>query len=707
VTAITEDREGDIWVSTDGGGIDRLRPRLFRLYDKKSGLPEDASNAASVDQWGDVWLANRGGGVVRVRGGAVSVLQPHDGPLKLRAYSVCPDDEGYLWVSEDRLYRFPSANPDQVQVLSNGLAGNFTGIHVLFKSREGDIWIGADPHLLACFRGGRPENYVLQEKFPGQRPRSLAEDPSGRIWIGTEDRQLIQMADGKFTSFTRKDGLPDAPIRSLYADKDGAIWIGTVGGGMVLRRNGKFTLIAAADGLPDDNIAEVMEDDAGRMWCGSRSGIFQSAKRDLLDFADGKTGRVQGITLGKNEGITALSCYGTSQPMACKTPDGQLWFVTRQGVLALDSRAIKPNLFPPPIFIDEILANDRPLKITEPLEVPPRCDKIEFRFSALSFVAPGKVRLRYKLDGVDAGWVEIINQRSAVYSALPPGRYGLHVTACNNDGLWNETGTYLWFRVRPAWWQSWWFQSSLLILCITAAALGIRYWSQRSLKRQLEILERQQALEKERTRIARDLHDDLGATVTQVGLMLEELREASLSAEGVKHQSAAISGRVLNLARDLDAVVWSVNPRNDSLAELFAYLSQSFLECFQRTSIRPRLEVMEVVPDSSLAPEVRHHLFLIVKEAINNVIKHSQATQVTLSLGVVENALDIRMADNGQGFSTGAISQSKRHGLANMRARVQQLAGKLEISSHAGQGVSIHISIPSWQAMRVEQHHTE
>jgi signal transduction histidine kinase len=212
----------------------------------------------------------------------------------------------------------------------------------------------------------------------------------------------------------------------------------------------------------------------------------------------------------------------------------------------------------------------------------------------------------------------------------------------------------------------------------------------------LEKLERQQALENERVRIARDLHDDPGATVTQVGLMLEELRAAPATVAEIKQQSAAISGRVLNLARDLDAVVWSVNPGNDSMGEMFAYLSQFFLECFRRTAIRPRLEVMEGVPDFALAPELRHQLFLAVKEAMNNVIKHSHATEVTLSLRMADRVLEIRIADDGRGFAPEAAARSRRHGLHNLRARIEQLGGRLEVASEPGRGTAVRILIPSW-----------
>ncbi len=704
ITHITEDDEGDIWVATSGGGINRLRPKLFQLYNTKTGLPEDVSDALCADKRGDVWLANRSSGPIRISDGKVFIPKL-PGPHNYRAYTLCADDQGFLWGSEGGLYRFPCDNPDKIQSVSNSITGNIIGVHVLFKSRNGDIWVGADLNLLGCFSGGLLENYIAEKSFPGQRARSIAEDSAGRIWIGTEEGRLYQFADGKFITFTEQNGLPNAPIRSLCADADGSLWIGTIGGGLVLWRNGKFTIISIADGLPDDNIAEMAEDDAGRLWCGTRGGIFHVGRSELLAFADGKIPKVTGITFGRSEGLAEISCLGSCQPMTCNTPDGRLWFATQQGALTLDAAALKSNSRPPPVFIDGLFVNDRPLEIADPLRVPPLCNKIEFRFSVLSYAAPEKVHIRYKLDDVDSDWVEIVNQRAAVYSALRPGKYRLQLKACNDDGVWNEIGTSLSFVVLPTWWQSWWFKGSVLVFLVTISVVTIRYLAQRRLKFNLERLEHQQSLAKERTRIARDLHDDLGATVTQVGLMLEELRTTPSIADGIKAQSAAISGRVLNLARDLDAVVWSVNPSNDSLGELFAYLSQSFLECFRRTTIRPRLEVMEAGLDSALAPDVRHHLFLVVKEAMNNVIKHSQATEAILSLKVVENVLEIGIADNGRGFSPDAIARSKRQGLPNMRARIEQLGGKFIITSKLEQGTSLRILIPSWKDLRAGQHH--
>ena len=544
ISSIIEDQEGSIWAATTGGGINRLRPKPFRLYDAKSGLPEDVSDSVCVDDQGDVWLANRRSGVVQIRHGEVNALRLQSGARRLGAYAVCPDNRGGLWVSESALglYRFQRDPPNQIEWLNLG------EVHALFKRRNGDLWVGAEANVLGHFPQGQTNQFLPVPGFPGRSTRCIAEDSAGRIWVGVESGELFELAEGHLTVFGVAAGLPKAPLRALYADADGSLWIGTIGGGLVLRRNGHFTRISAANGLPDDEVSEILEDDSGRLWCGSRAGIFHVAKSDLLAFADGRSSKVNGVTFGRSEGLSGISCLGTCQPAAWKAKTGQLWFTTQQGALALDASALKPNRRAPPVFIDELLVNDQPfaqpLRATGVLGIPPICRKLEFRFAALSFAAPEKVHLRYRLDPIDSQWLELVGQRAAIYAGLPPGHYRMRVTACNNDGVWNETGATLAFEVLPAWWQSWGFKAAELFFFTATLALGVRYWSRRRLKLKLERLEHQQAMGRERTRIARDLHDDLGASLTQVGLMVEELKEAPRLTDELKNKSAALSSRV-------------------------------------------------------------------------------------------------------------------------------------------------------------------
>jgi signal transduction histidine kinase len=502
--------------------------------------------------------------------------------------------------------------------------------------------------------------------------------------------------------------LNDAPIRALYVDANNSLWIGTAGGGLFLWRNNRLVHFRREDGLPDDVISQITEDDSGRLWFGSRRGIFWIRKDHLMEFADGKTASFRGVILGKSEGLSGVYCLGACQPMAWKARNGELWFATQQGLLALNPEAMKPNAVPPPVYIDELLVNERPMQIGGAATVPPLPKKIEFRFTALSFAGPEKVRLRYRLDGVDSDWIESAGPRSATYGRLPPGDYRMRVTAANNDGVWNTIGAQLALTIVPAWWQTWTFRAAMVVLFSGVLAFSVRHWSQRRLRLKLERLEQQQALEKERARIARDLHDDLGASLTQIGLAAEMGRRESLTLDEVKQQSAQLASRVRSLARELDAIVWTVNPRNDSLDKLASYLCQFSQEFCRGSSMRCRLDVAENIPPLPVTPEVRHDLYLVTKEALNNAIKHSGATEVWLRVRVVNGSFEIKIEDNGSGFTPEAMVNSDRNGLRNMRSRIEELGGEFQIRSAMGAGTTVELRIPvSSKTRRTGNHSIE
>lgn len=690
IRSLEEDHEGSLWVATEGGGVNRLWPQIFQIFDSKSGLRDDVSDAVCGDSEGDIWLGNRNGGLAQVRNGGVTLVPLLDGRLRLNVNSVCADDRGQLWIGAGiGLYRCPRDTPTRIQRLEPRIPR----VHVLFKERSGDIWVGADPDVLGRFRGDQFERFTEAQGFSGSKVRAIAEDATGGVWVGTADGLLFRMADGKFTRFTAEQGLLKAPMQALLVDKDGLVWVGTAGG-LLLWRNDRFLHIGPADGLTDDVIYQLLEDDFGRLWFGSRRGIFHALKRDLLDFAEGRSARVNSVTFGKSEGLPGVYCFGSCQPMAWKSGNGWLWFATKQGVLALNPAGLKHNAQPPPVFVEDCLVNDHPLAMTNGIQIPPGRQRVEFRFAALSYAAPDKVRLRYRLEGFDADWTEAGAQRAAQYPGLPPGHYNLRVIACNNDGVWNERGAMLAFVVLPAWWQTWWFQAVVLLLFTGAVALCARYWSHRRLKLKLQRLEQEHALEKERTRIARDLHDSLGASLTQIGLLADMARRNSAPADELRAQSAQIAARTRDLARELDAVVWTVNPGNDTLGNLVTYLCQVSQELFRLLPVRCRLDVAEDIPNHPLTPEERHALFLVAKEAMNNVVKHSGATEVWMRMGVREGAFTLAVEDNGQGFAVEAQEASKRNGLRNMHARMAEFGGRFEIHSEAGKGTTVRLTFP-------------
>jgi ligand-binding sensor domain-containing protein/signal transduction histidine kinase len=688
INSVMEDHERNLWVTTDGGGINRLRPKAFQVYDSKAGLPEELSDTVSVDREGVVWVSNRSGGMARIKDGLVDMVLPL-ADLRSNVNIVCADDQNAIWVAAHGLFRYQPSPASLTSMLDPALR-----VRALFKDREGRIWAGGDRGLLGFFKGEQFTAISPADGYSGQRVRCITQDREGCIWVGTEEGGIYREKDGKFQTFTQQDGLPQFSCRTIYADAEGGVWIASIRAGLLLYRNGKFLQVTQNEGLLSNEILQLLEDDRGRLWCGSTRGIFHVSKQELVNCALGKIDHVNAVMFGQSEGLEGGYCLDNFQPLACKSPDGRLWFTTQRGVVAVNPAILKNNQYPPRVDITEVLVQDRPVPLGGPIRVPPGRKKLEFRFAGLSYAAPEKVRIRHQLEGVDSDWIESGPKRNAIYAGLEPGDYRLLMSACNNDGIWNAKGAVIAFTVLPAWWQTLWFRVLLAVFTGAMVVSSARYWSHRRLRLIEERLAQHQALERERERIARDLHDDVGASIAQLGLVLEEMKGQSDLPEPVKKQSGQISSRVRTLARDLDAVVWTVNPRNDSLPELVSYLSQFFLEFFQRTAVRPRLDVGESISDHLLYPDVRHHLFLTAKEAMNNALKHADATEATLSMTTKDGWFELTLADNGRGFSPDQAASSRRNGLRNMQSRIQEIGGEYQMTTTPGRGTMVRLRIP-------------
>jgi signal transduction histidine kinase len=322
--------------------------------------------------------------------------------------------------------------------------------------------------------------------------------------------------------------------------------------------------------------------------------------------------------------------------------------------------------------------------------------KLEFRYTAPTFTSPEKVRFRHRLDGLDTDWTELNEQRVITYSQLPPGRYALRVVATNRDLLWTSDEATLAFEVMPEWWQTWWARSAGGLLGALLLGVGVRFWSQRHLREQVAELEARRRLETERARIARDLHDSLGASLTQAGMLADEICEDCHTADEMREYSAELASRVRVIARDLDAAVWAVSPKNDTLASLSAYLSQFALEFFRHTPTRCRVQIADDIPRVPLSPEVRHHLFLTAREAMNNVLKHAHAGEVHLSATAGDGMFELLIADDGDGFDPRASHEAGRNGLRNMETRIREIGGVFEIkTSSEGTVIRIALAIPA------------
>ncbi len=318
---------------------------------------------------------------------------------------------------------------------------------------------------------------------------------------------------------------------------------------------------------------------------------------------------------------------------------------------------------------------------------------MRFEFTALSFVAPDNVQFRYQLEGLDKHWVEAGTRRFANYTHVPPGRYRFKVIARNNDGIWNSVGDALAVTFEPYFWETLWFKLAIILGSFAGLCGAVVLVLRRRHRLVVERLEHQRALESERTRIARDLHDDLGVGLTEIGLLGDLVGASSQLPQTGREQLQEITGRARSLAASLDEIVWAINPVNgtsQSVAEYFFEYAQRLLG---KAGIRCRLELTEPMPDGNLGAEDRHEVFHAFKEALNNIIRHSNATEVRVKLSAVNGDLCICVADNGKGFVEPG-GEGSRDGLVGMHERLRHLGGRCEINGASGDGTTVTFTIP-------------
>jgi len=530
------------------------------------------------------------------------------------------------------------------------------------------------------------------------------------MWFGTDGSGLIRWQNERWTRFTSHDGLGSDFVWSLLAVPTGALWIGTSGGGLTRFKDGKLATCTTQQGLLNDVICHINDDGRGNFWFGSHHGVFRVSQAELNQFADGALKRIQCVPYGRSDGLPTLECVGGFQPAGCKTRDGRLWFPTVKGLAVVDPGDVTASAVVPPVFIEEVIVDGQPVKMPESeyltpaaarppvpptrLRIGPGHRRCDFHYTGLSFSAPEGVRFRTRLEGLDHEWTEAGEARVASFNLLQPGNYTFEVRACNRDGVWNQTGASFAFTVRPFFWQTGWFL--WLSFAGFAAGVGGAAWSfaLRRGQRRIERLERLNTLERERSRIARDIHDDLGANLTRIAWLGELANADKAIPEKVEIHASKISGYARQMVRSLDEIVWAVNPGNDTLQSLAEYLTFHAHEYFAPTSVNCRLEIPPDLPPISLPSETRHDLFIAVKEALHNVLKHSAASQAGIYLSVADAVLTLVVEDNGRGFDPAALPPGRPgHGLENLRQRIQGLGGQFQCDSAPGRGARLTFTL--------------
>ena len=708
VLALAEDRNGNLWLGMGGGGAIKLARSGITAFEEADGLAFPRTI-----------LRNRSGELLVAAGPLAprSHINRFDGErfrqIQLNlpngvVYSwgsnqlVLEDREGEWWVATIQgIYRFPRVNsfeslararPKAVYTTRDGLAANV--ILRLFEDSRGDVWIGSvgqgkGPDGLSRWERSTEtfHHYTASDGLPlfdDSYPMSFSEDRRGAVWIGFGFSSslgvsggLVRARNNVFKHFTSADGIPEGGIFNLFVDSQGRLWVPTTRGGVCRIDDPEAEQLTAisyttADGLSSNDVRCVTEDRWGRIYFGTARGI---------DRLDPDTGYIKHYT-------TADGVLVGLSGAAMADRDGALWFSFGSGVIRLIPEPEREPLAPPVLITGLRIAGDaQPISALgeveiAPVEMPPDRNQLQIDFVALGF-SPGEgLRYQYMLEGTTQDWSPPSEQRTVNFANLAPGRYRFLVRAVNADGVMSDVAASFAFRVLPPFWQRWWFVTIMCALVGLAAYALYRY-------RVARLLE----LERVRTRIATDLHDDIGSSLSQIAIMSEVIQQqADTSDHRISRPLSVIAGTSRELVDSMADIVWSTDPQHDYLINLTQRMRQFATDVLTARDVEFTFAAPSGQQDIPIETDVRREVFLIFKEAINNAVRHSNCSFVEISFSAEDHQLMLKVTDNGGGFDTARASAG--HGLTSMKRRAESIGGELEIVSEAGRGAAITLKAP-------------
>lgn len=735
VTSLVEGADGALWAGTLDDGLFCLRGESFVRFAEEDGLPEEGILATLEDREGNLWVGTRSEGLSRLRRRQAFLWRHSDEGAAIAPKSLAQAPDGTIWVTSygRGLYRFdPEAKEAFVRQtlpkLPNALSSG-----ALLSGRDGSLWWGGGASLarwkngrliaynarivelpddaVTClcedredggmWIGSRRGRVLLQRngritRFSDGLPRgilmSLVQQADGTLWIGSYGGGLGRLQGGKGRTFGREQGLSSELVRALLLDSRGTLWIGTEGGGLNCLHNGVVRTFGSLHGIEEDSIVALAEDAAGDLWLGTFRGIVRLLRSDLDGLLAGRLSRVYPRKFDRGDGLLSAQC-ATGFGTALATRSGLLLFSTERGLVSIDPAELTAGASAPEVRLEALFVGGRPSPFGTSVEIPPGARQLQIDYTALHFTAPEHVRFRYRLAGLEADWIEAGPRRSVQYSYLPPGKYRFDVAAHTGDGKWSAKPAGLTLFVQPHPWETWWFRTLVWLAGVgLTAGIGIALLRRRHRLR-LQALEHQQAVERERTRIARDMHDALGSRLTKAGMIAEAIcHDAGTASSPAPQNLSALRRSLEEITVTMDELVWAVNPRHDTLDSLANYLIRFTQEFFAATSIRCELLIPTDLPAVPLTASVRHNLFLSYQEALSNAARHARPSVVTVRLGIGGERLLLEVIDDGAGFDP-TVGRPGGRGLDNMRTRLLAIGGRCDIASQPNRGTCVRLEL--------------
>ena len=704
LVAITEDRDGNLWAGSFSHGAMKIFRHGFISFTTDDGLGHARVLSISEDLAGAVHVKSGPWFISRFDGERFTATQPNLPasfiPDEWNYRQSClRDHAGEWWVpTRNGLYRFPKverieqlarARPKAVYTTRDGLPHNSIG-HI-FEDSRGDIWMGTGgltplvrwERATGAFHGYSDAQGVSVNS-------AFCEDAAGNLWLGFSDR-LARYRDGRIRFWTTANGAPTGAIRSLHLDRERRLWVATSLSGLIRIDNPQpeepsFKIYTVADGLASNNVRCITEDAWGRIYVGLGRGV------DRLDPA---TGRIRHYTTDDGLANSFVNA-------AFRDRRGHLWFGMLQGLSRLIPEPDGPA-DPPPVWINGLrIAGEaypvHEMGVTE-ISLPALSatqNRIQIDFYGLNFSAGGALRYQYMIEGMDQDW-SAPGDRRAFDASLAPGRYRFLARAINANGLASPAPAAVSFTILPPFWKRWWF-ITLIVLTLAAAVFT---FERHRVARLIE-------LERVRMRIATDLHDDIGAGLSRIAI-LSEVAQGRLATGDLRGNDymTTIATSSRELLDSMSDIVWAINPKKEHLKDLIQRMRRFASDLLTARNIAFRFIAPEGEQDVKLSADMRREFFLIFKEGVNNLARHSGASEVEIALRLDRRWLTLEIRDNGRGFDASSFNNCDKaaagpgendgHGLLSMRERARRLGGELEIISAPGRGVAIGLRAPLYR----------
>lgn len=717
-TCLTVDRDGDLWVGTENAGLVHFRRNRMSTLDRKSGLPDDNVRCLQEARDGSLWLGTDSG-LARLREGRIERPALGAGWTNRPIRALLEDREGRLWIGARSGLGVLTATG--FQELSFRGAWFNAKIRSFAEDTQGRIWVAGAGGLFVL-RGFDVETNFPLAALEAKDLTAMLVDRLGRIWLGTQGAGVWIFDGTQPRRLDVADGLGSNDITASLEDQGGVVWIGASAGLSIVQGEVVSTL-GPRNGLPGIAVNQILDDGLGRLWMGHEQGLFHVSRDELLGIAGGEAERVVPVAYDLEDGLPALETHGQlSHPAACRTRDGAIWIPTVGGVVRIDPTNLPdPPTCPAPVF-EEIRANGRVRFSTMPLAVehgheafghdvlgrsslvgglsfsPGTARNLEFRWTAPTFRGASQLRFAYRLEGVDVAWIDAGLRRQAFYANIVPGRYRFHLRVRDKYGREGALAPPLAMGLEPHLHENRWFLWACAVLGM--GCIGSLYaWREKHLRR-IRRLEAEAETLRERERLACDLHDGMSAHLTQITLLAAG-PIPSVAATPEEHRAKLLRA-TREAAQSLKDIIWSTRPEHDTLASLVNRIELYAGDVLETAGIPFRCEIPNEVPSHPLPFAFRTTVFLVVKEALHNAVRHARAKHVHLHCEVVSSEFRLRIEDDGEGFDPHSVPPGDfSHfeppggvGLASMRRRIESIGGVFRLDSSFGAGTRIWITVP-------------